>query len=120
MAAALAGSGIANLKTHIETVVKHFKGKVKGWDVVNEAVNDAADPYLRNTPAPAIGDDYVLKAFEFAHKADPDAELSTTTTASNSPPNANGRCASFAKSRRRACGSTPWAFRVTGRWNRPA
>jgi endo-1,4-beta-xylanase len=67
---------LANLKAHIEAVVKHFKGKVKGWDVVNEAINDAPEPYLRNTPARrAIGDDYVLKAFEFAHKADPDAEL---------------------------------------------
>ena len=67
---------LANLKAHIETVVKHFKGKVKGWDVVNEAVNDGPEPYLRNTPARrAIGDDYVLKAFEFAHQADPDVEL---------------------------------------------
>jgi endo-1,4-beta-xylanase len=69
-------AALANLKVHIETVVKHFKGKVKGWDVVNEAINDAAEPYLRNTPArQAIGDDYVLKAFQFAHEADPDAEL---------------------------------------------
>jgi endo-1,4-beta-xylanase len=67
---------LANLKTHIQTVVTHFKGKVKGWDVVNEVVNDAPEPYLRNTPARrAIGDDYVLKAFEFAHQADPDVEL---------------------------------------------
>jgi len=69
-------AALANLKAHIDTVVKHFKGKVKGWDVVNEAINDAPEPYLRNTPArQAIGDDYVLKAFEFAHEADPDAEL---------------------------------------------
>jgi endo-1,4-beta-xylanase len=67
---------LANLKTHIETIAKHFKGNVKGWDVVNEAINDGPEPYLRNTPARrAIGDDYVLKAFEFAHQADPDAEL---------------------------------------------
>ena len=32
--------------------------------------------YLRDTPARrAIGDDYIVKAFEFAHAADPDAEL---------------------------------------------
>ena len=69
-------AALANLKAHIETVVKHFKGKVKGWDVVNEAINDRPEPYLRNTPARrAIGDDYILKAFEFAHQADPDAEL---------------------------------------------
>jgi endo-1,4-beta-xylanase len=69
-------AALANLKAHIEAVVKHFKGKVKGWDVVNEAVNDGPSPYLRNTPARrAIGDDFVVKAFEFAHQADPDVEL---------------------------------------------
>jgi len=69
-------AALANLKAHIDTVVKHYKGKVKGWDVVNEAINDGAEPYLRNTPARrAIGDDFVVKAFEFAHDADPDAEL---------------------------------------------
>jgi endo-1,4-beta-xylanase len=70
------GAALANLRAHIEGVVRHFRGKVKGWDVVNEAINDAAEPDLRNTPARrAIGDDYVLKAFEFAHAADPDVEL---------------------------------------------
>jgi len=69
-------AALANLKTHIETVVRHFKGKVKGWDVVNEAVNDRPSPSLRDTPARrAIGDDFVLKAFEFAHQADPNVEL---------------------------------------------
>jgi endo-1,4-beta-xylanase len=67
---------LRNLKDHIDAVVGHFKGKVIGWDVVNEAISDAKDAYLRDTPARrAIGDDYVLKAFEFAHAADPDAEL---------------------------------------------
>jgi endo-1,4-beta-xylanase len=69
-------AALANLKAHIETVVKHFKGEVKGWDVVNEAINDASEPDLRDTSARrAIGDDFVLKAFEFAHQADPDVEL---------------------------------------------
>jgi endo-1,4-beta-xylanase len=67
---------LANLKTHIETVVKHFEGKVLGWDVVNEALSDSDAEYLRDTPAKrAIGDDYVLKAFEFAHAASPNVEL---------------------------------------------
>lgn len=64
-----------NLKAHITGVVRHFKGKVKSWDVVNEAISDGPEG-LRDTPAlRAIGDDYVLKAFEFAHEADPDVEL---------------------------------------------
>lgn len=66
---------LENLRTHITTVVTHFKGKVHGWDVVNEAIGDS-EPYLRNTPAlRAIGEDYVIKAFEFARAADPDVEL---------------------------------------------
>jgi len=69
-------AALANLKTHIYAVMHHFKGKVKGWDVVNEAVNDGPEQILRDTPARrAIGDDFVLKAFQFAHEADPTAEL---------------------------------------------
>lgn len=69
-------AALKNLKTHIDAVAGHFKGKVVGWDVVNEAVSDARGGYLRDTPAlRAIGDDYIVKAFEFAHAADPGAEL---------------------------------------------
>ncbi len=64
-----------NMREHIHAVAGHFRGKVKGWDVVNEAISDGG-PYLRDTPAlRAIGEDYVIKAFQFAHEADPDAEL---------------------------------------------
>ncbi len=67
---------VRNLKSHIDAVVGHFRGKVVGWDVVNEAISDAEDEYLRDTPARrAIGADYIIKAFEFAHAADPAAEL---------------------------------------------
>jgi endo-1,4-beta-xylanase len=67
---------LENLKTHIDTVVKHFKGKVIGWDVVNEAISDRKGEYLRDNPAKrAIGEDYIARAFEFAHAADPDAQL---------------------------------------------
>jgi len=67
---------LENLKDHIETVMKHFKGKVSSWDVVNEAISDQSREYLRDTPARrAVGDDYVQKAFEIAHTADPDVPL---------------------------------------------
>jgi len=67
---------LENLKAHIETVVKHFDGKVHGWDVVNEAIADEGDKYLRDTPArKAIGDDYLIKAFEFARAASPNVQL---------------------------------------------
>ena len=67
---------LANLKMYIDGVVGHYKGRIKAWDVVNEAISDKDGEYLRPTPAlKAIGDDYVTKAFEFAHAADPKAEL---------------------------------------------
>ncbi|HVE57091.1 MAG TPA: endo-1,4-beta-xylanase [Pyrinomonadaceae bacterium] len=65
---------LKRLREHIETVVGRYKGKIKGWDVVNEALND--DGSLRQTPwLKIIGEDYLAKAFEYAHRADPAAEL---------------------------------------------
>ena len=67
---------LANLKTYIDGVVGHYKGRIKAWDVVNEGISDKDDEYLKDTPAlRAIGEDYIAKAFEFAHDADPGAQL---------------------------------------------
>ncbi len=67
---------LANLKAYIEGVVGHYKGRIKAWDVVNEGISDKDGEFLKNTPAlRAIGADYIEKAFEFAHAADPQAEL---------------------------------------------
>jgi endo-1,4-beta-xylanase len=69
-------TALANLKRYIDGVMGHYKGRVKTWNVVNEALSDIYVEYLRDTPARrAIGDDYIEKAFEFAHAADPDAAL---------------------------------------------
>jgi len=65
---------LARMRDHIRTVVGRYKGKIHGWDVVNEAIDE--DGSLRTSPwQVGIGDDYVAKAFEFAHDADPGAEL---------------------------------------------
>ena len=62
------------LREHIFTVVGRYKGKIKGWDVVNEALNQ--DGTMRQSAwFKIIGEDYLAKAFEFAHEADPSAEL---------------------------------------------
>ncbi|QTE40399.2 endo-1,4-beta-xylanase [Mucilaginibacter gossypii] len=67
---------LKRLKDHITTVVNHFKGKIYAWDVVNEAIDDKPDNYLRNSLWYQIcGEDFIAKAFEYAHEADPEAQL---------------------------------------------
>ena len=69
---------LERLKTHIQTVVGRYKGKIRGWDVVNEAAargGNTTDDLQKCPWRKAIGDDYVVKAFQFAHEADPQAEL---------------------------------------------
>lgn len=66
---------IERMRTHIRTVVGRYKGRIKQWDVVNEAIDDGPG-FLRDTPwRRAIGDDYIAEAFRAAHEADPDAVL---------------------------------------------
>jgi endo-1,4-beta-xylanase len=65
---------LARMHDHIATVVGRYKGRVRGWDVVNEALNE--DGTLRDSPwLRIIGPDYLVQAFRFAHEADPRAEL---------------------------------------------
>jgi endo-1,4-beta-xylanase len=65
---------LARMRDHIATVVGRYKGRVQAWDVVNEALND--DGTLRDSPwRRIIGEDYIEKAFEYAHDADPSAHL---------------------------------------------
>ena len=67
-------TALARLKTHIDAVVGRYKGRIGGWDVVNEALEE--DGSLRKTAwLEAIGEDYIARAFELAHAADPQAEL---------------------------------------------
>jgi endo-1,4-beta-xylanase len=67
-------TALARMRTHILAVAGRYRGRIGGWDVVNEALEE--DGSLRQTPwLAAIGEDYVAKAFEYAHEADPGAEL---------------------------------------------
>lgn len=62
------------LHDHIMTVAGRYKGKINGWDVVNEALEENGE--LRQSKwLKIIGDDYIEKAFQYAHEAAPDAEL---------------------------------------------
>lgn len=77
-------TALARIKTHVDTVVGRYRGRIKGWDVVNEAIDD--DGKLRTGPVgtwprrgspwhAAIGDDYIEQVFRMAQAADPDAKL---------------------------------------------
>jgi endo-1,4-beta-xylanase len=66
---------LARMKTHIEAVAGRYRGKIAMWDVVNEALDDNAD-YLRDSGwSRACGEEFIAKAFIYAHAADPDALL---------------------------------------------
>ena len=71
------------LRDHIHTVVNRYKDIVYAWDVVNEAMADQAfgwpgrpaNPYRDSRLYQLCGDEFIAKAFEFAHEADPNALL---------------------------------------------
>ena len=74
------------LRTHIHTVVNRYKDIVYAWDVVNEAMIDgdgrptrwqreAPSPYRQSRHYKLCGDEFIAKAFQFAHEADPNALL---------------------------------------------
>ncbi len=65
---------LLRMRQHIETVVGRYKGRVKGWDVVNEALTDEGG--LRQSLwVQTVGEDFVAKAFEYTNQVDPGAEL---------------------------------------------
>jgi GH35 family endo-1,4-beta-xylanase len=71
---------LERLRAHIHTVVSRYKGKIIGWDVVNEAIADQPNGSTENLrpQAPwmrALGPEYLTHAFKFAREADPDVQL---------------------------------------------
>ena len=68
---------LQRMREHIHTVVGRYKGKIKSWDVVNEAIADGdGTNVLRNSLwLEIIGPDFIAKAFQYAHEADPNAIL---------------------------------------------
>lgn len=67
---------LARMREHIHTVVGRYQGKIKVWDVVNEALSDGGTNVLRNSLwLEIIGPDFIAKAFDYAHEADPNAIL---------------------------------------------
>lgn len=68
---------VETMRSYIETVMKHFAGKINAWDVVNEIIdNDGSYRKTKWTNAfGGNGDEVVRLAFQFAHEYDPNAEL---------------------------------------------
>ncbi len=83
---------LARLKDHIYTVVGRYKGKIQSWDVVNEALNE--DGTMRQSLwFKIIGPDYIEKAFQFAHEADPQVQLFYNDYNLENEPKRNGAIA---------------------------
>ena len=67
---------LKRLHDHIDAVVKRHKGKIYAWDVVNEAITDNPNEFLRNSDWYKIcGEDFIAEALRYAHAADPKAVL---------------------------------------------
>ncbi len=67
---------LKRLKDHITAVVTRYKDVIYAWDVVNEVISDKNEEYFRPSLFYQIcGEEFVTKAFQFAHEADPDALL---------------------------------------------
>lgn len=62
------------MKNHITTIVNRYKGRIKGWDVVNEAILDNGE-FRKSKFYEILGEEFIPLAFQYAHEADPDAEL---------------------------------------------
>ncbi len=67
---------LERMREHIHAVMGRYKGRIKVWDVVNEAISDGGPDLLRKSPwSVIIGPDFIEYAFQYAHEADPDAIL---------------------------------------------
>jgi endo-1,4-beta-xylanase len=67
---------LGRLKDHITAVVTRYKGTIYAWDVANEVISDRPGEYLRPSPWLRIcGEEFIAKAFQWAHEADPNAQL---------------------------------------------
>jgi endo-1,4-beta-xylanase len=87
---------LKRLHDHISTVVGRYKGRIQSWDVVNEALNE--DGTLRQSLwLKIIGEDYIAKAFQYAHEADPQAQLTYNDYALENEPKRNGALALIAR-----------------------
>lgn len=72
------------MKDHITTVVSRYKGKIIGWDVVNEAI-EGDGSYRKSKFYEILGEEYIPLAFQYAYEADSTVELYYNDYAMNMP-----------------------------------
>ncbi len=60
------------IKDYITTTVTRYKGKVRAWDVVNEAFEDNGGVLRNSVFRQRMGDDYIAKCYQWTRDADPD------------------------------------------------
>jgi endo-1,4-beta-xylanase len=66
---------LERMHNHIEAIGRRYRGRLAMWDVVNEALDDGTN-YLRPSGwSQACGEDFIAKAFIYAHEAAPGALL---------------------------------------------
>lgn len=67
---------LTRMREHITAVVNRYKDVVYAWDVVNEAISDTRSEFYRSSAFyRIIGEEFIEKAFEWAHAADTSALL---------------------------------------------
>ena len=66
---------LQRMKHHIDTVIGRYRGRITTWDVVNEALGDSGEELRSSGWTKACGDEFIVRAFEYAHAADPQAML---------------------------------------------
>ena len=90
------------MRKHILTVVGRYKGQIKGWDVINEAI-EGNGGFRRSPYYNILGEDYFEIAFRAAHEADPDAELYYNDYGMDSPAKRNAVVALVKKLKEKGC-----------------
>ena len=66
---------LERMRQHIDALVKRYRGRIAEWDVVNEALDDGNEYFRPSGWSKACGEEFIAKAFEYAHAADPGAML---------------------------------------------
>lgn len=66
---------LGRMREHIQALAGRYRGRVLGWDVVNEAIDDKQGDFRPTPWIEHIGEDFIEHAFRYAQAADPNAEL---------------------------------------------